>query len=100
MQLSVCGLTCDECEHFGNRCKGCRQVNGQTFWALEMMPNKTCPLADCAQHQRGYYSCGECAELPCATFREMKDPAATEQEHAEALVRRVELLIAEAEYDQ
>ena len=52
MTISTCGLVCDECEHFGTNCNGCKAVKGQTFWALEMMPTKTCPLYDCAVNQK------------------------------------------------
>lgn len=92
MILSTCGLKCDECEFFENKCNGCKVVKGQTFWALEMMPTKTCPLYDCAVNQRCYKDCGDCAELPCNTFVTMKDPNLTDDEHKESLKRRVAIL--------
>ena len=57
-----------------------------------MMPNKTCPLFNCSVNEREYQHCGNCAELPCKMFKEFKDPDASEQEHEEYLVKRVELL--------
>lgn len=92
MVLSTCGLKCNECEFFGKTCDGCKAVKGQTFWAKEMMPTKTCPLYDCAVNQRTYKDCGDCMELPCNTFVTMKDPNSTEEEHQESLKRRVALL--------
>ena len=92
MVLSTCGLICDECEFFGNKCNGCKAVKGQTFWALEMMPNKTCPLYNCGVNDRGYRDCGDCTELPCKMFREMKDPNSTDAQHQESLVKRVAVL--------
>lgn len=89
MPLSTCGLVCDECEFFGKTCDGCVAVKGQTFWAKEMMPNKTCPLYHCAVHEKGYNHCGDCAEVPCATFLNMKDPNSTEEEHQKSLKERV-----------
>ena len=89
MNLSTCGLVCDECPSFGNECNGCRAIKGQTFWALEMMPNKTCPLYHCAVNERGLTDCGACAELPCKTFLEMKDPSSTDEEHRQAIIDRV-----------
>jgi hypothetical protein len=94
MLLSACGLKCDECEFFGKECNGCHAIKGQTFWAKEMMPNKTCPLFDCAVNVKGFKDCGDCPELPCKTFREMKDPNSTEEEHQLSLVQRVSRLQA------
>ena len=92
MNISACGLICDECEFFEKTCNGCKEVKGQTFWALEMMPTKTCPLYDCSVNQRKYQDCGGCSELPCNTFVTMKDPNSTEEEHQESLKKRVAIL--------
>ena len=72
---------------------GCYAVHGETFWAKEMMPGKVCPLYACAINDRGYESCGDCSELPCDMFREMKDPASTDEEHEKMLKVRVEHLM-------
>ena len=90
--ISACGLVCSDCEFFGNKCAGCYAVKGSTFWAQEMMPSKVCPLFDCSVSQRGYHSCGNCAELPCATFLQMKDPNSSDEEHQKMLVIRKERL--------
>ena len=92
MIISACGLICNECEYFGQTCNGCMSVKGQTFWAKEHMPNKTCPLYNCSVNDREYKHCGDCLELPCKMFREMKDPASTDEQHQESLKRRVEIL--------
>jgi hypothetical protein len=94
MNLSACGLICDECEHFNVTCTGCHAVKGQTFWALEMMPTKTCPLYDCSVNKKKYKDCGDCAELPCELFVKMKDPNSTEEEHQASLISRVSRLKA------
>ena len=94
MILSSCGLKCDECEFFNKTCAGCHNVKGSTFWAKEMMPSKVCPLYDCAVNQRKYKDCGQCAELPCGTFLQMKDPNSTDEEHQKSLGIRVALLRA------
>lgn len=85
MVLSICGLLCDECEFFGKSCMGCEAVKGSTFWAKEMMPGKVCPLYACSVNQKGFRNCGECNELPCATFIQMKDPKTTDEEHQRML---------------
>jgi hypothetical protein len=92
MILSTCGLKCDECKFYNKTCSGCRNVKGSTFWAIEMMPAKVCPLYDCAVNQRGFRDCGDCSELPCATFLQMKDPATTDEEHQRMIGVRVSLL--------
>jgi hypothetical protein len=92
MILSVCGLKCNECEFFNKTCSGCVAVKGSTFWAQEMMPNKVCPLFDCAVNKKGYKDCGDCADLPCIMFREMKDPKTSDEEHQKMLLERVKLL--------
>ncbi len=90
-ELSSCGLLCDKCEFYGNKCNGCHAVQGSTFWAKNMMPDKTCPLFKCAK-EKGYKSCGQCSELPCKTFLEMKDPNSTEEQHKKSIQERVERL--------
>ncbi|MDD4214176.1 MAG: DUF3795 domain-containing protein, partial [Bacteroidales bacterium] len=62
--LSACGLFCQECEFYTVKCAGCHNIKGSTFWALEMMPSKVCPLYDCSVNQRKYRDCGDCSELP------------------------------------
>ena len=94
MLLSACGLICDECESYGKECNGCIAVKGQTYWAKEMMPDKTCPLFNCSVNNKGFKNCGDCEELPCKMFREMKDPNSTEEEHQLSLVQRVDRLKA------
>jgi len=89
MTLSACGLICSDCEFFGKQCNGCHAVKGSTFWALEHMPAKVCPLYDCSVNQRKYKDCGDCAELPCEMFRGMKDPNSTEEQHQQGLIDRV-----------
>ncbi|MEI8204491.1 MAG: DUF3795 domain-containing protein [Bacteroidota bacterium] len=90
--ISACGLVCDECRFFEKECSGCFKIKGQTFWAKEMMPDKTCPLFNCAVNTHEYNHCGNCAELPCNMFKEFKDPDSSEEEHQEYLIKRVELL--------
>ncbi len=90
--LSNCGLVCADCEFYEKTCTGCYAVQGSTFWAKEMMPDKVCPLYKCAVNDRGYESCGDCGELPCATFIQMKDPALSDEEHQKMLLVRVKRL--------
>jgi hypothetical protein len=92
MTLSACGIICDDCEFFNKTCTGCINVKGSTFWAKEMMPNKVCPLFDCSVNKNKYRNCGDCKELPCKMFSEMKDPNSSEEEHQKSLRIRVAAL--------
>ncbi|MCE5348181.1 MAG: DUF3795 domain-containing protein [Bacteroidales bacterium] len=92
MILSTCGLKCDECEHFGVTCTGCINLKGSTFWAKEMMPDKVCPLYNCSVNTKKLKDCGDCSDLPCKMFMEMKDPNSTDEEHQKSLKMRVALL--------
>ena len=95
MTLSACGLVCDECEFFNVTCTGCHNVKGSTFWAIEMMPGKVCPLYDCSVNKKKFRDCGDCSELPCKMFREMKDPKTSKEEHQKMLLVRVSALKAQ-----
>jgi hypothetical protein len=85
MLLSTCGLVCNECEFYNKTCEGCINIKGSTFWAKEMMPGKVCPLYDCAVNNKGFASCGDCSELPCKMFLDMKDPALSEEDHKKSI---------------
>jgi hypothetical protein len=86
--LSVCGLLCDECEHFNQLCKGCYSVKGSTFWAKETMPDKICPIFKCSITDKRYTNCGQCSELPCRIFHELKDPSLSDNEHQKSIQDR------------
>lgn len=89
--LSACGILCNECNFFGKECQGCIQQLGKPFWTVEYkIP--ACPLYDCSVNERKYKNCGDCAELPCKTYREMKDPNSTEEEHQQSIIDRVKRL--------
>ncbi|MBF0545707.1 MAG: DUF3795 domain-containing protein [Candidatus Riflebacteria bacterium] len=91
MNISVCGLVCNECQFFQKNCNGCQKVKGETFWAQEM-PGKTCPIFACSINTKHYQNCGSCTDLPCQTFRDLKDPNIPEEEHKKMLIKRVERL--------
>lgn len=92
MNISVCGLVCNECQFFEGACQGCYAVEGKTFWAGEVMPEKVCPIFDCAINEKKYINCGDCSDLPCNIFNELKDPNITEEEHEKSLKTRTKTL--------
>jgi hypothetical protein len=88
MTISACGIKCEVCEFFNKSCTGCIHVKGSPFWAKEIVGG-VCPLYDCAVNSMGYKNCGECSDLPCQMFLEMKDPNSTEEEHQASILTRV-----------
>jgi hypothetical protein len=58
------------------------------------MPNGTCPLHDCCRNKKKLDHCGLCAEFPCKTFNELRDPNMSDQEFAESLNSRKSNLTA------
>jgi len=90
--ISACGLICNECQFFNNLCKGCFAVEGKTFWAVDQVPEKICQLFNCAINQRKYSNCGDCLELPCKKFTDLKDPSISEEEHRLSIKKRVDIL--------
>ena len=91
--ISVCGLLCNECNYFGYKCQGCYSVQGETFWSKEVMPDKICPLYKCSRKESMYNNCGQCEELPCEKFVELKDPDISDEQHKKSINERVARLI-------
>lgn len=92
MNISACGLICDNCPFFKKQCKGCYQVKGKPFWTEGNTENNICPLFDCAINVKGHKSCGDCEKLPCSLYYSLKDPNISEEEHLQAIKERVSLL--------
>jgi len=99
----ICGAICDTCPLFvapneassnsSNQpsCPGCVACAGKVFWSVEHFGG-SCPIFDCARTKHGYKDCGECTELPCKLFHELKDPSMTEEEHKLSIETRVNYL--------
>lgn len=92
MSISACGLICNDCHFFKNLCTGCFNVKGKPFWAKEATANGICQLFDCSVNQRGYRNCGDCIDLPCQMFLDLKDPNISQEEHEKSIEQRVKVL--------
>jgi hypothetical protein len=92
MKLSACGLNCDECQFYPKECAGCYAVNGKPFWTAEATSTGICPLFDCAINQKGFSNCGDCVDLPCKIFMDLKDPSISAAEHQKSIRLRVKNL--------
>jgi hypothetical protein len=92
MILSVCGIDCTGCSYRAkDSCAGCREENGKVWWT-QHIGAEVCPIYDCAVHRRDLNDCGSCPELPCQTWRDLKDPDHTDKVHEEGIRERVKNL--------
>lgn len=86
MNIAVCGLNCDACEHLGQSCNGCHVAAGKVFWA-QYTGQPACPVYACAA-QRGLPHCGPCADIPCAIWATLREDHVSDEEHAQNLATR------------
>ncbi|HPB02403.1 MAG TPA: DUF3795 domain-containing protein [Bacteroidales bacterium] len=89
--ISICGLDCSTCPEYGKQCQGCVASQGKIFWAVHYNMDK-CPLHKCCTDEHNYAHCGQCEQLPCKTYFDMRDPSYTEEQHLEGITKRVEVL--------
>jgi len=97
--ISVCGIdcavACEECnkheELRDKPCKGCNALEGKVFWTA-MFGMDACPIYACVKEKRLKH-CGQCEQLPCNIYFDMKDPCTTDEQHQQGIKDRVEILI-------
>lgn len=94
MVVCVCGSDCDNCKAFPAPCQGCSRTQGKIFWAQQFLGQDTCSIYDCAVNKKHYTNCGQCSELPCQIFYNIKEPGSTQEEHLKGIERRVNNLKA------
>ena len=88
MMLTVCGADCETCHEYQKTCDGCQKLQGKVVWT-EMIGTDTCPIYKCAVTDKKLAHCGQCKELPCHMFFDLKDPAMTDEEHLAGTKLRV-----------
>jgi hypothetical protein len=92
LELSVCGCDCFECDHYKNsKCAGCSQIKGKVYWA-GFVNADVCPVYACVVSDRGYRHCGECPDIPCKLWHDLKDPSHTDEQHETGIADRVKRL--------
>lgn len=89
--ISTCGLDCEECDAYGQDCRGCRDARGVVPW-LPATGMKICPMYACPVHKKKLDDCGACPELPCQMYRDFRDPDIPPEEHEEGIALRVDRL--------
>ncbi|WP_249304731.1 DUF3795 domain-containing protein [Qiania dongpingensis] len=90
-EIAPCGVVCKECDEFERSCGGCNSLEGKAAW-VPVIGKEVCPLYDCSVNGHKYKSCGECSELPCQMFRELRDPAMTDEEFEKSIQDRLKVL--------
>lgn len=91
-----CGLYCGDCEFLGKNCEGCGHVAGKPFWSCQV-PGGICPIYDCCMNKKGLSHCGECEDLPCEVFLQLKDPNLSDEAFAASLKDRQTQLLRRKE---
>lgn len=88
-QISVCGVICSkECQAFGKDCSGCNQLQGRVSWA-KFIGKTVCPIYQCVK-QKGYISCAQCSDLPCAIWLvETRNPDMSDDEYNQDIQKRI-----------
>jgi len=87
--LSVCGYECLACEYFKeSKCAGCSEIKGNVWWASYINAD-VCPIYECVVNEQKHNHCGECGEVPCALWRNLKDPSYTDKQHEASIKKRV-----------
>lgn len=84
--ISCCGTDCSSCGFYGNTCKGCNESQGKVFHAPA---GRACPIYTCSVKGKKLRNCSQCNELPCAIWRETKDPQMSEEAFEKNITERV-----------
>lgn len=87
--ISCCGTNCSTCYCYGNMCNGCNASSGKVFHTQE---GKACSIYECVINQKHFKNCGGCKEMPCAIWRNTRDPKFTDEEFEENIAARVQML--------
>ncbi|NLV28095.1 MAG: DUF3795 domain-containing protein [Methanomicrobiales archaeon] len=84
---TVCGMYCDECDHYEQDCQGCDESEGTIFWN-EYVDIECCPVYDCCVNKKHLVHCGQCDEMPCERYFRFRDPGVTEEEAKQVLEKQ------------
>ena len=91
-----CGIYCGVCEFLNKKCNGCSSLQGNPFW-INQADMKVCPIYDCCINKKHLEHCGLCEKLPCNIFYELRDPALSDEEFKESILKRKNNLLQRKE---
>ncbi|MBO5145249.1 MAG: MmcQ/YjbR family DNA-binding protein [Lachnospiraceae bacterium] len=84
--ISCCGTECGKCSFYGNMCEGCNECRGKVFHAPK---GKACPIYACSVGSKKLRNCSQCEQLPCAIWRNTKDPRLSGEAFEKDIAKRV-----------
>jgi len=76
---TVCGMYCDECDHFEKDCSGCDESDGSVFWT-QFVDSDVCPVHECCANEKQLPHCGLCELMTCDKYFRFRDPGVSEEE--------------------
>ena len=85
--IEVCGADCTTCPDYQKTCDGCRKIQGKVYWAA-MIGTDVCPIYKCVSDKKLAH-CGQCDQLPCNLYFDLKDPSYSDEEHKKGIQLRV-----------
>jgi len=87
--LSACGADCRPCPFYQKECSGCNSAMGRVFHAPA---GKSCPIFACAVQKKCRASCMGCESLPCAIWRDTRDPSLSDDAFRQSMDARMRAL--------
>lgn len=87
--LSPCGTDCRACPFYQKECAGCNEAKGRVF---HMPEGKPCPIYACAAGKKRRASCQGCGQLPCAIWRNTRDPSFSDEAFEKNIAGRMRAL--------
>lgn len=89
--IAPCGANCGTCDSYPGDCAGCRAISGRVWW-IRHIGQEVCPKYECCISDKKLQHCGQCGDLPCGLFTDLKDPSMTDEEHRRMIAECVALL--------
>lgn len=89
-RISICGSDCSACYCYAaDMCKGCHASKGMVFHCPE---GEACAIYHCCVTEHGYLNCSECDQIPCALWRQTRDPKFSDAEFERNIEERIAML--------
>lgn len=86
---TVCGTSCNTCDHHGKECAGCEETGGRPFWTAFIGLDQ-CAIYDCCVNDRKLPHCGKCPDLMCERFERIRDDPNMNETEATACLAAME----------